>query len=61
MYPCLWQAAPRTRWYSAVGLRDLGDSFLEVEVAELGRRIGTTDLERDYPGRIKPAPKRRRR
>ena len=58
---CLWQAAPGTRWFPATALRDLGDDFIEVEIAELGRRIGTTDLEKDYPGRIKPMPRRRKK
>ncbi len=56
---CQWQEAAGKHWHPAVAVRDLGDTFLEVDVADLGRRIGTTDRKRDYPGYIKPMPRRR--
>ncbi len=57
---CFWQEGPGKRWYPAFVMKDLGDGFLEVEVSGMGRRIGTRDRARDYPGRVRFPPRTRR-
>jgi hypothetical protein len=60
-FRCFWQQGRGKRWFPAVAVKDLGDSFLEVHVESLGRRMGTLDRERDYPGYIRPAPAKRKK
>lgn len=57
---CFWQEGQGKRWFPAVVLKELEDRFVEVEVIGLGRRIGTCDRLREYPGRVRFPPRTRR-
>lgn len=57
---CFWQEGPGKRWFPAIVMKELEDRFLEVEVIGMGRRIGTSDRTRDYPGRVRFPPRTRR-
>lgn len=58
MQKCRYQEGAGRRWYSAIVIRDLGDSFFDVDVEGIGRRVGTTDREREYPGYVKITKRR---